>query len=112
LLALDATPTHAHNRTPSTTTAAGSEQSLALLLGSISLAVKQIAAKVARAGLEGLYGVAAQQRGGSGDTQKKLDVVAVRASGLRGTAATEPPRQCRGGVLTTHRLRLAGRASK
>lgn len=39
--------------------------------------MRQISAKVARAGLEGLYGVAEQQGGGSGDTQKKLDVVAV-----------------------------------
>eukprot|EP00878_Enallax_costatus_P011202 GHUV01011698.1.p1 GENE.GHUV01011698.1~~GHUV01011698.1.p1 ORF type:complete len:217 (+),score=52.76 GHUV01011698.1:476-1126(+) len=31
---------------------------------------------MSRAGLEGLYGVAAHQGGGSGDTQKKLDVVA------------------------------------
>jgi fructose-1,6-bisphosphatase len=53
------------------------EQNLALLFQSLSLAVKQISAKVARAGLEGLYGVAEQQGGGSGDTQKKLDVVAV-----------------------------------
>lgn len=51
-------------------------QSLALVFQSLSLGVRQIAAKVARAGLEGLYGVAEQQGGGSGDTQKKLDVVA------------------------------------
>lgn len=59
-------------------------QSLALLFQSISLAVKQISSKVARAGLEGLYGTAEQQGGGSGDTQKKLDVVAVRSPSSRG----------------------------
>lgn len=56
---------------------ADSAQSLALLLSSVAVAVKQIAGKVSRAGLEGLFGVAEQQGGGSGDTQKKLDVVAV-----------------------------------
>jgi fructose-1,6-bisphosphatase len=56
------------------------DPSLALLFQSLSVAVKQIAAKVARAGLEGLYGVAEQQGGGSGDTKKKLDVVAVSVS--------------------------------
>lgn len=55
---------------------APNEPSLALLFQSLSLAVRQIAAKAARAGLEGLYGVAEQQGGGSGDTQQKLDVVA------------------------------------
>ncbi|WIA42003.1 hypothetical protein OEZ86_009300 [Tetradesmus obliquus] len=55
---------------------ADSAQSLALLLSSVAVAVKQIAGKVSRAGLEGLFGVAEQQGGGSGDTQKKLDVVA------------------------------------
>jgi fructose-1,6-bisphosphatase len=59
------------------------DPSLALLFQSLSLAVKQIASKVARAGLEGLFGVAEQQGGGSGDTQKKLDVVAVSISLLQ-----------------------------
>lgn len=54
---------------------------------SLSLAVRQIAAKVARAGLEGLYGVAEKQGGGSGDTQKKLDVIAVSISARAGRAA-------------------------
>ena len=58
----------------------GSQQSLALLFSSLAVAVKQIAGKVSRAGLEGLYGIAEQQGGGSGDTQKKLDVVAVSNS--------------------------------
>jgi fructose-1,6-bisphosphatase len=57
---------------------ADSAQDLALLLSSIAVATKQIAGKVSRAGLEGLFGVAEQQGAGSGDTQKKLDVVAVR----------------------------------
>lgn len=52
------------------------------------MAVKQVAGKVARAGLEGLFGVAEQQGGGSGDTQKKLDVLAVRARKRRVTPAT------------------------
>jgi fructose-1,6-bisphosphatase len=50
---------------------------LALLLSTVAVAVKQIAGKVSRAGLEGLFGEAEQQGGGSRDTQKKLDVVAV-----------------------------------
>lgn len=53
------------------------DQRLALLFQSLALATKQIAAKIARAGLEGLYGVAEQQGRGSGDVQKTLDVVAV-----------------------------------
>jgi fructose-1,6-bisphosphatase len=47
------------------------------------VAVKQIAGKVSRAGLEGLFGIAEQQGGGSGDTQKKLDVVAVSCQQLQ-----------------------------
>jgi hypothetical protein len=58
---------------------------------SLSLAVRQIAAKVARAGLEGLYGVAEQQGGGSGDTQKKLDVVAVSISARAGSVSLTLP---------------------
>lgn len=58
------------------------DPSLALLFQTLSLAVKHIAAKVSRAGLEGLYGTAEQQGGGSGDVQKKLDVVAVRVLGM------------------------------
>lgn len=47
-------------------------------MSAIAVAAKQIASKVSRAGLEGLYGTADQQQGaGSGDVQKKLDVVAV-----------------------------------
>jgi fructose-1,6-bisphosphatase len=67
----------ASNATLAAATAADSAQSLALLLSTIAVAVKQIAGKVSRAGLEGLFGVAEQQGGGSGDTQKKLDVIAV-----------------------------------
>ena len=48
-----------------------------LLMSALQTAVKLISSKVARAGLEGLFGVALQQGGGSGDKQKKLDVVAV-----------------------------------
>jgi fructose-1,6-bisphosphatase len=45
----------------------------------VSVAVKQIASQVARAGLDGLLGITeAQGANASGDTQKKLDVVAVR----------------------------------
>lgn len=62
-------------------------QSLALVFQSLSLAVRQIAAKVARAGLEGLYGVAEQQGDGSGDTQKKLDIIAVSVSARAGRSA-------------------------
>ncbi len=48
-------------------------------MGALQTAIKQIGSKVARAGIENLYGLAAQKGGpvGSGDTQKKLDVVAV-----------------------------------
>lgn len=70
---------------------AGSEQSLALLFSTIAVAVKQIAGKVSRAGLEGLFGVAEQQGGGSGDTQKKLDVVAVRPGTAAFNVAQLPP---------------------
>jgi fructose-1,6-bisphosphatase len=48
-------------------------------MAAVQSGIKLIAGKVARAGLEGLMGVAANQTGaGSGDVQKKLDVVAVR----------------------------------
>jgi fructose-1,6-bisphosphatase len=46
-------------------------------MSALQTAVKMIASKVARAGLEGLFGYAQHQGGGSGDKQKKLDVVAV-----------------------------------
>ena len=47
----------------------------------MSTAVKAIASRVARAGIEGLYG-SLGTTGGSGDSQKKLDVVAVRVHAL------------------------------
>lgn len=53
------------------------------MLGAVGTAVKAIASRVARAGIEGLYG-AAGTTGGGGDAQKKLDVVAVRGGGVRG----------------------------
>lgn len=45
-------------------------------MGAVATGVKAIASRVARAGLEGLYGATAGSNA-SGDTQKKLDVVAV-----------------------------------
>ena len=55
----------------------GHESSLPMLVSALQTSIKMISAKVARAGLEGLFGMAQQQGGGSGDKQKKLDVVAV-----------------------------------
>ena len=52
---------------------------LAAALGAVATACKAIAGRIARAGLEGLYGAAdAGGANASGDAQKKLDVVAVR----------------------------------
>jgi hypothetical protein len=67
---------------------AGHGAELASALGAVSTSIKAIATRVARAGLEGLYGVA-RTTGGSGDAQKKLDVVAV---GVR-TAWSLPDQQ-------------------
>jgi len=57
-------------------TPAGHESSLPMLVSALQNSIKMISAKVARAGLEGLFGMAQQQGGGGGDKQKKLDVVA------------------------------------
>ncbi|KIY93033.1 fructose-1,6-bisphosphatase I [Monoraphidium neglectum] len=74
---------------------AGHGAELASALGAVSTSIKAIATRVARAGLEGLYGVAGTT-GGSGDAQKKLDVVAndimkaqLAACGAVGVLASE-----------------------
>lgn len=66
---------------------ANGEKDLIPLMACLETAIAEISSKVARASIEGLLGLDEAAQGaakGSGDEQKKLDVVAVSDAGVMG----------------------------
>jgi hypothetical protein len=75
-LAMDSLPAVPKTMNAFLAEAAAGQSDLLLLFNALQTATKMIAGKVARAGIENLYGSSGEQNS-SGDKQKKLDVVSV-----------------------------------